>query len=459
MIAPANGLGAERVIGRTPFVPVSGPVLAGPSVAWVETTRDGKITVRRGPAAGGETDVISGIPRSAGNVQLVGSPAGLVAEVDEFHQVSRGASVQAVRVFVADPGAAFRVLAPTCELSEYDRLRNVDVDGADLLSPATAGYNICSAALTSLDGLSPGRNLGSGHLKMMRLAGTSASWFEGEGLLSASDIKGRNPDDLVVVDRSSGASRRFAAISIPGTVASMDLAASGAFTVGFSDRLAPGRSGGLLLGKPEAESLTRAPLSRAHYVPRYADEGLAVLGSPEGFGGQGTIRQLNPTTGVPINTLVTGAADDQLAELFDFDGSHVAYVRPGCNETAIIVQEGPAANTAAPGQRCPLHLIGRTTIRGSTLRLRVSCAGAPRSCLPDVTARLNGRVIARGVGTPNSGPDGTVTLRLRSDAVRSLANQRTAPISLAVRLGSARPAVASGFYGPTRYGTTTVHPR
>jgi hypothetical protein len=457
MLTPSTSKGAERVIGRAAFVPISGPVFAGPSVAWVETTRDGKITVRRGPATGGETDVISGIPRSAGKVQLVGSPAGLVAEVDEFHQVSRGASVQAVRVFVADPGAAFRVLAPTCELSEYDRLRNVDVDGADLLSPATAGYNICSAALNSLDGQSPGQDLGSGHLKMLRLANNAASWFEGEGLLSNSDIKGYNPDDLVVVDRSSSIVRRFPAASIPGTVASMDLAGSGAFAVGFSERLAPGRAGGLLMGAPDGSSLSRAPLPRGHYVPRYAGEGLAVLGSQWGFGGQGTVLRLDPATGAVIDTLVTGTADAQGSEMFDFDGTRVAFVRPGCNQTEIVVQEGPGTKQTAESRRCPSHLIGRASIRGSTLRLRVSCAGAPRDCLPDVTARLNGRVIARGVGTPNSGPDGTVTLRLRSEAVRTLANQRTAHLSLAVRLGSTRPAVASGFYGPTRYGTVTAH--
>ena len=404
-------LASAQVQARIAYVPETGPVLTGSSVAWAERHRDGSVSVREVPERTSQVRTVRRFATSGGsrvNVALAGSKAWLGVEVDRTFSTEDPAIPGRVqRSFGRSLGGTLRQLSLECsrDLGDFG-VRSIDAY-ADVL--AFRGPNCREGSRMTADGrleaTYPDGAFG------LRTAGRFAAWFEGPSSEGRYSVVVRRVDTqhevLRVASKAFTGPTRDLAVDVDGTVAVLLTDTRGPKVSGLPVEglavVSPSEPRPRLLRRHVASSAPVQLLGRRILVllsERGKPQRLAVLDAKTG-------RILASGTGVNV--------EPAFSVDFDSDGDRVASVVRQCHRVAITVTELPP-RPVVRNRRCRLRLADRPLLSGRHLRLRVSCRGFTQACQVRVKLRIAGQPVARGL----SGPGGHVAVRLNGRERRLL---------------------------------------
>lgn len=137
-----------------------------------------------------------------------------------------------------------------------------------------------------------------------------------------------------------------------------------------------------------------------------------------------------------------GAAARDLARHADTSPRRVIWVQRACASAEIRAIAAPASDVAIEAApRCRLRLRRAPSLRGSRLRLRLSCAGFRIDCRAEVRVRARGLLLARGTTRYNHStpPYSAADLRLTSRGMALLRSHPRVRLRISAQIGRSGP--------------------
>ena len=404
--------------------PEAGPTFAGEGLVWaaprdaggyaVAHALKGKVrTVAKFARETGEAETL--VPKLAASGERVGLENGrLIRE--------RGSDFPASTEFFTGPPGGTLFSLERCERTGGGVLRSIDVSGRVLVhsSCATGGARVhAPGAPEATFRVGPDRSM-----RMPRAAGIYLA------LVSVDETSPATRMDIVVIDRTTGAEvYRVPDAEIPGGVTALDLQEDG--KVAFAYGSEPDPNSELLVGwaSPADPHLHRLPLPlSAAYDLRIAQDQVAYQRPPQNPFGRTQIGLA--AIGGASRVVVRGAEDHPHKENFDFDGTRLAWVRPGCSRFEIVtasatIRRSPKATT------CRLRLARRPVRVGQRVRVDIDCSVFTSGpCERDVTLRSSG---GTRLGSASRQRNSAVLVRLTKAGRQALARSAAVRISVVLR--------------------------
>jgi len=430
VMGAAEPADAIQRISAGQFAPAIGPRLGGETVLWIQPTADGGFVLKRGALSGGEPESVirtRGRRGYAPRVRLIASETQVILQralVEKLPPPQGPSEIVDLGTNRLLGDGRLERLAPAAAGVGAFSSRDFDVTRDTVIFPSGSrqatvrDFGSGGAQDRRIDGV--GSNL--------RISGRYAAWVDSEG-----------SGDVVVYDHQQGSEvyRVVAGTSLPG--GQLDLQEDG--KVAFTYQASPDKSA-LAWASPQAPVLHPLPVAaRRHYWLKLAGDTVAFERS-DGRGGELGIVPLSGPERILVRPVLT---PNDAEELFDFDGTRVAWLTERCNGFEVRhsrLDELLRRPNLVRRRQCPLRLRRRPTVdRRGNLILRLSCVGFERGCtgvrfsLRTARAyRVGARRLARGtplrVVRRSAGRDGGVRLRLEPTGRRLL--RQAGPVRLKV---------------------------
>lgn len=173
------------------------------------------------------------------------------------------------------------------------------------------------------------------------------------------------------------------------------------------------------------------------FLSRWTGSNLGVVAGDRPDSTAGVLRLVD-AEGRTTRRIAELGEDRTLMTLTDLNATRAAWVTRGCTSAQIrtITRSVPETARLRP-DRCRLRLTQSPTMRGSRLRLGVSCAGFASDCAARLTIRVGQLVVARGSALPrDQAPHyAQASLRVTRTGRALLANRRRVRIRITARIG------------------------